>query len=86
MQKELFNVFNIILTLKGTKKEPYIIDSEDMFIIYNYWYVYGLNKYLTAKKFRKIIVEYAVESGLTIHKSCEDLCQKIIFDNKNNNK
>lgn len=79
MNKDLLKIFNIILQLKGIKKVPYILDSEDMLVIYNYWKIYGLNKYMTIKKFRKVVVEYSVFTGKTLHSACEELCKKIKF-------
>lgn len=72
-------IFNIISKMKGIKTEPYIINSEDMNLLYTYWKLYKLNKYMTLKKFRKVIVEYSVFTSKTLHSACDELCQKIIF-------
>ncbi len=80
MNKDLTQVFNTMLIFKNIKKESYIIDKEDIFVIYNYWKIYGFNKHMTFRGFRKCVVEYSVFSGKTLHNACEDLSKKIIFN------
>ena len=72
-------VFNIILTLKELKKEPYVIDKDDMNMLYTYWKLYDINKYMTIKGFRKCVVLYSIHTGKNLRSACDELCKKIIF-------
>lgn len=74
------NIFKLILTFKNVKKKSeYIIDADDMKLIWDYWRVYKLYKHISLKKYRKCVVEYSVFAGIPFYKSCEELSKKIII-------
>ena len=77
--KEYLNVFNLIAQMKDVNKVSYEIDKADMNILLNYWYLYKFNRYLSFKKFRKVVVDYSVFTGQTLHIACEALCKKTKF-------
>ena len=78
--KELLGVFNLFLTFKEFKAEPYIINSEDSITILQYWKVYKIYKHMKLKDFEKCVVGYSVTANLPIYTTCEEIAKKLKLD------
>ena len=71
-----FQVFNLISKLKGIKKAKLIVDDEDNFYIKTSYK--RVKQHLSYKKWRKIVINYSIDSLDDIFTSCNILIDVIV--------
>lgn len=68
-------LFTLLLKLKDVRKQELIITDDDEFIIKSFYR--KLNKIISYKLWRKIVIKYSIDTLEDIYSSCDILVDEI---------
>ena len=68
-------LFNLLSKLRGIKKEKLIIDEEDEYVLKAFHK--KLKGIISYKLWKKIVIDYSIETKQGIYDACDDLVDSI---------
>jgi hypothetical protein len=74
----MYNVFNLISSLKFIKKEKLIITDLDEFVMYDTYKEYMINRWFKYKLFRKVVIDFSINDMRPIDEASLIIAEKII--------